>query len=187
MLRSFALTAVAVATVAAAACSSSNPSPVSPSAMAAAPATSGGASVGSIATIASGNPAFTTLVSALAKAGLVDTFSGQAEYTVFAPTNAAFDAAAKAFNLSDGPALVAALDVKTLTAVLTYHVTAGTRMATSVVSAGQLTMLDGNAARITSASGAVKIENATITSTDIRASNGYIHVIDAVLLPPALR
>jgi uncharacterized surface protein with fasciclin (FAS1) repeats len=184
MLKSLAVAALAVAALGTAACSSSSSSPVSPSM-----STGGGssASMQTIKSIAVSNPNFTTLVQALVKANLADAFDGSASYTVFAPTNAAFDAAAKAFNLADGPALVAALDVPTLTAVLTYHVTTGSRDASSVLAAGQLTMLDNNTARVSTQSGAAKIENATITATDIRASNGYIHVIDAVILPPSLR
>jgi len=192
MLKSLAVAALAVAALGTVACSSSNPSPVAPSTAAAAPATDsaslpGRSSQSTIAEIAVGNPAFSTLVSALVKANLVDTFSGRPNYTVFAPTNGAFDAAAKAFGLKDGPALVEALDVQTLTAVLTYHVTRGSRNSTSVVASGKVTMLDGNVARISTDGGKVMIENAQIVATDILASNGYVHVIDAVILPPSLR
>lgn len=140
-----------------------------------------------IAQIAAGNADFTTLVSALSKANLVDLFNGTEHFTVFAPTNAAFDAAAAAFGFADGGALVAALDVETLTSILTYHVTRGDRNARSVVAAGSLRMLDGNVARITVSGGGPAIENAGIVATDILASNGVVHVIDAVLLPPSLR
>jgi uncharacterized surface protein with fasciclin (FAS1) repeats len=192
MLKSLAVAALAVAALGTVACSSSNPSPVAPSTAAAAPATDSASSPGrssqsTIAEIAVGNPAFSTLVSALVKANLVDTFSGRPNYTVFAPTNDAFDAAAKAFGLKDGPALVEALDAQTLTAVLTYHVTRGSRNSTSVVASGKVTMLDGNVARISTDGGKVMIENAQIVATDILASNGYVHVIDAVILPPSLR
>ncbi len=192
MLKSLAVAAIAAAALATAACSSSSPSPVAPSATAAAPVTDSASSSGrssqpTIAQIAVGNPAFSTLVSALVKANLVDTFSNRPNYTVFAPTNDAFDAAAKAFGLTDGPALVEALDVQTLTAVLTYHVTRGSRNSTSVVASGKLTMLDGNVARIATEGSKVMIENAQIVATDILASNGYVHVIDAVILPPSLR
>jgi uncharacterized surface protein with fasciclin (FAS1) repeats len=176
--------AIALAAVSTVACSSSTSSPVAPSMTTGAGAS---ASMQSIKGIAANNANFSTLVKALVKANLADTFDGTTNFTVFAPTNAAFDAAAKAFNVADGPALIDALDVKTLTAVLTYHVTSGALDAGSVVAAGQLTMLDGNTAKITSQGGAAKIETATITATDIRASNGYIHVIDGVILPPSLR
>jgi uncharacterized surface protein with fasciclin (FAS1) repeats len=148
---------------------------------------SGRAALPTIAGVAVGNADFSTLVAALVKADLVATFDGAVHYTVFAPTNAAFDRAAKAFGLASGPALVDALDVPTLVSVLTYHVTPGDRNATSVVAAGSLRMLDGNTATVTVASGGARIENAAILATDIRASNGLVHVIDEVLLPPALR
>jgi uncharacterized surface protein with fasciclin (FAS1) repeats len=139
-----------------------------------------------ITAIAAGNADFSTLVAALAKAGLVEFFDTQRQFTVFAPTNAAFDAAAAAFGLADGPALVAALDVQTLTAVLTYHVTRGDRNATSVLASGSLVMLDGNRADVSAAGGAATIAGAPILATDIRASNGIVHVIGGVMLPPGL-
>lgn len=182
MMKSLTTAAITVVAITAVACSSTSASsPTAPS-MGNSPAPTQ-----TIKAIAVGNPDFSTLVRALVKANLADTFDGAANFTVFAPTNAAFDAAAKAFNQPNGPALVDALDVKTLTAVLTYHVTSGALNAGSVVGSSQLTMLDGNTSKIASQGGTVKIENATITATDVRASNGYIHVIDAVILPPALR
>jgi uncharacterized surface protein with fasciclin (FAS1) repeats len=191
MLKTAAAAVLAIAAFGTAACSSSTPSPITPSMTNAASTAdrsgTGRATEPTIAQIAIGNPAFSTLVSALVKAGLAETFNGRPNYTVFAPTNDAFDAAARAFGLADGPALVAALDVRTLTSVLTYHVTNGSRISTSVVAAGQLQMLDGNTARVTVEGGTARIENAAIVATDIRASNGYVHVIDAVLLPPSLR
>jgi transforming growth factor-beta-induced protein len=148
----------------------------------------GRSSLPSIAGIAVANPDFSTLVAALQKAGLVETFDGARHYTVFAPTNAAFDAAAAALGIGGGGAgLVAALDSATLTSVLTYHVTRGDRNSTSVLAAGRLKMLDGNTTAITVSGGAAKIDNASIVAVDIRASNGIVHVIDGVLLPPSLR
>jgi len=177
-MKSLAAAILAAATLVVAACSSSS-SPTAPS--------QGPTTLPTIAGVASENPAFSTLVAALSKAGLVGTFDGTQRFTVFAPTNDAFDAAAQAFALADGPALVAALDVDSLTAVLTYHVTAGDRNAANVLASGSVQMLDGNTAMVSTVNGAAKIDNATIVSTDIKASNGLIHVIDAVLLPPALR
>lgn len=131
-------------------------------------------------------PEFTTLVAALSKAGLVETFAGQQQYTVFAPTNAAFDAAAAAL-LGPGKTgmdLVNALPVDRLTQVLVYHVAQGDRRAQGVVSSGQVKMLDGNFAPITSADGKFYIAGAEILQTDIIASNGIIHVIGFVMVPP---
>jgi len=150
----------------------------------------GRASLPTIAGIAVANPNFTTLVAALQKAGLVETFSGSQQFTVFAPTNAAFDAAAKALTgnpAATGPGLIQALDVDTLTAVLKYHVASGDRNAQAVTSSGQVRMLDGNFAPVSVTDGVAKIDGATIVATDILASNGIIHVIDAVLLPPSLK
>lgn len=197
MKRTF-LTAIVAFAFGAVACSSSpSVSPVTPTSVAdlsidADPTTVpsqtslGRSSLQTITGIAASNADFSTLVAALAKAGLVDFFDGDRHFTVFAPTNDAFDDAAAAFGYTDGPALIAALDVSTLTSILTYHVTRGDRNSTSVVAAGSVRMLDGNVAMITTDGGA-KIDNANILATDIRASNGLIHVIDAVLLPPSLR
>jgi len=190
MLKSIALVGVVAASVAAGACSSTS-SPVAPS-VASAPITSEDAATGrsslpTIAALAAGNSDFSTLVYALQEAGLVSEFDGSQNYTVFAPTNAAFEAAAAAFKLADGPALIDYLKGENLLApVLLYHVSRGSRNSTGVVSAGQVLMLDGNRATISSGQG-VKIDNAAIVAVDVRASNGYIHVIDAVLLPPSLR
>jgi uncharacterized surface protein with fasciclin (FAS1) repeats len=131
-------------------------------------------------------PEFTTLVAALSKAGLVETFAGSQQYTVFAPTNAAFDAAAAALlgAGSTGMDLVNALSVEKLTQVLVYHVAQGDRRAQGVISSGQVKMLDGNFAPITSAGGKFYIAGAEILATDIIASNGIIHVIGFVMVPP---
>jgi len=140
-----------------------------------------------IAGIATGDSSFSTLVAALDKAGLVATFDGNRHFTVFAPTNTAFDNAAAAFGYANGPALVAALDVDTLTAILKYHVTLGDRNSKSVLAAGSLRMLDDNWTTIRVTGGVVTIDDAEIVATDFRASNGYVHVINAVMLPPSLR
>ena len=131
-------------------------------------------------------PEFTTLVAALSKAGLVETFNGKQQYTVFAPTNAAFDAAAGALlgTGKTGMDLVNALSVEKLTQVLVYHVAQGDRRAQGVISSGQVRMLDGNFAPITSANGKYYIAGAEILATDIIASNGIIHVIGFVMVPP---
>lgn len=148
---------------------------------------SGSSALPTIAGIATSNSGFSTLVAALAKANLVSTFSGDGQFTVFAPTNAAFDALARALGFADGPALVAGVDVATLTAILQFHVTLGSRDAQSVLSSGQLRMLDGNTAAISVTDAGAFIEKAKITATDIRASNGIVHVIDAVILPPSAK
>lgn len=179
MLSAVALTLSLVSTVA---CSSPAGSPAAPSPLADA-STDGRASLPSIAEVAVGNADFSTLVAAVSKAGLVDFFDGRVHYTVFAPTNAAFDAAAASLGHADGPALVAALPVDQLTAILTYHVTRGDRNAASVVGAGSLRMLDGGRTTVTVSGGSAYINGILIAATDIRARNGIVHVIDGVLLP----
>jgi len=185
--------------VTAGACSSTtSTSPVAPATVPQAGAVDDSASAGgqngraglpTIAGIAVSNSNFSTLVLALSKAGLVDLFNGNRQFTVFAPTNLAFDAAAEALlgPGKTGPELIEALDIATLTAVLKFHVTEGSRQANGLVKSGQVNMLDGNGAEITSGPGGAMIENARLTAIDIRASNGIVHVIDAVLLPPSLR
>ncbi|MFO7693420.1 MAG: fasciclin domain-containing protein [Vicinamibacterales bacterium] len=167
---------------------SDSASPTAPSPAAGTPSGTSSATLPSIAGVATGNANFSTLVAALSKAGLVQTFSGAGAFTVFAPTNAAFDAAAAALLGAgkSGQDLVDALDVATLTAVLQYHVVGDARNAQAVLSAPQIVMLDGNAAAVALKSGNPYIDNARITATDIQASNGIVHVIDGVLLPPSL-
>jgi transforming growth factor-beta-induced protein len=191
--------AVAVLAVSVVGCSDST-SPAAPSsAMSTSAATTGSSSFAAksgraalptivgIATAPENIGTFSTLVAALQKAGLVDTFNGSQQFTVFAPTNDAFDAAAAAL-LGAGKTgldLVNALDVATLTAVLKYHVAQGDRTAQAVLSSGQVRMLDGNFAPVTVANGEAFIAGAKILKTDITASNGIIHVIGSVMLPPS--
>jgi uncharacterized surface protein with fasciclin (FAS1) repeats len=143
------------------------------------------ASLPTIAEKAVADGRFNTLVYALGKAGLVDTFNGSRQFTVFAPTDAAFGAAAQAFGFGSGEALVDYLSEQGLLAqVLTYHVATGDRRAQAVLSSGQLIMLDGNVAAITVDGDGAKIDGAVIERTDILASNGIIHVLGGVMLPP---
>jgi uncharacterized surface protein with fasciclin (FAS1) repeats len=194
MKKSAAFVPVAVLAFTVVGCSDSM-SPAAPSPMASGSGISSGsdeakggrASLPTIAGIAVSNPNFSTLVAALSKAGLVDTFSGSRQFTVFAPTNAAFDAAAKAI-LQDpsktGPDLIEFLDVATLTAVLQFHVTVGDRNAQAVLASGQVRMLDGNVAQVEVRADGAYIAGVKIRATDILASNGIIHVLDGVMLPP---
>jgi uncharacterized surface protein with fasciclin (FAS1) repeats len=146
-------------------------------AMSEAPATSADmADPGTIVDVAAGNPDFSTLVSAVQAAGLAETLSGEGPFTVFAPTNEAF-AAVPAEVLDK---LLA--DKEALTKVLTYHVLPGQVMAADVAP-GEVTTVEGSAATITDDGGTLKIDDATIVATDVAASNGVIHVIDAVLIP----
>ena len=129
--------------------------------------------------IAVGNPDFSTLVAALQAAGLVDALSGEGPFTVFAPTNAAFSAL-PAGTLED---LLKPENKDTLTAVLTYHVVSGKVMAADVVKLSEATSLQGDTIDISVSDAGVKVDVANVTTTDISASNGVIHVIDAVILP----
>jgi uncharacterized surface protein with fasciclin (FAS1) repeats len=122
------------------------------------------------------NGNFKTLAAALQKAGLVDTLKGKGPFTVFAPTDAAFAKIPK----DQLDALLA--DKDKLTKVLTYHVVPGQVMAADV-KPGAVKTVQGSSATISSYGGSVKIDNATVTATDVRADNGVIHVIDTVIMP----
>jgi uncharacterized surface protein with fasciclin (FAS1) repeats len=130
-----------------------------------------------IVEIAVGNPNFTTLVAAVQAAGLVETLNGNRQFTVFAPTNDAF---AK-LGLNAGN--VGSLPKDQLTNILLYHVSPGERMATSVVNAKQLRMMNKQFTQISVNSSGAFINDAKIIATDIDASNGVIHIIDTVLIP----
>ncbi len=123
---------------------------------------------------------FTTLVSAVQAAGLVETLSGEGPFTVFAPSDAAF-AKIPADTLN---ALIA--DKEALTAVLGLHVVPGKVMADDVVKLSRAETLSGETLDIAVMDGSVMVNGATVTATDIAASNGVIHVIDTVVLPPSM-
>ena len=135
------------------------------------------ASTGTIVDVAADNPDFATLVTAVKAAGLADTLAGPGPFTVFAPTNEAFAKVPK--DVLDK--LLA--NKEALTKVLTYHVLAGEVKAADVMP-GDVTSVEGSTATIADASGQLKINDATIVATDVMASNGVIHVIDSVILPP---
>ncbi len=134
---------------------------------------------GTIVDIAAGNADFSTLVAALKAAGLVDTLNGKGPYTVFAPTNAAF-AKLPAGTLDS---LLKPENKAKLTSILTYHVVAGKVMAKDVVALKSAKTVQGANVTIDASKG-VKVNGATVTATDIAGSNGVIHVIDTVLMPP---
>ena len=122
---------------------------------------------------------FKTLVTAIQAAGLVDTLKGKGPFTVFAPTDDAF-AKLPAGTLED---LLKPENKDKLVAILTYHVVAGKVKAADVVKLDTATTVNGQAADIEVTGGTVRIDGATVTATDIKASNGVIHVIDTVILP----
>lgn len=123
---------------------------------------------------------FTTLVAAVEAAGLVDALKGEGPFTVFAPTDEAFAAIPQ--ETLDALLADPAGD---LTQILLYHVVEGKVMAADVTDGLEATTLQGAPVNFTVADGSVKINDATIVTTDIEASNGVIHVIDAVIMPPA--
>ncbi len=120
---------------------------------------------------------FNTLVSAVQAAGLVDTLTGEGPFTVFAPTDEAFDA------LPEGTVEGLINDIPTLTKILTYHVVPGKVMSGDLSDGMTAATAEGSEITI-STMGGVKINDATVTTTDVEASNGVIHVIDKVIMPP---
>ncbi|HEX2659243.1 MAG TPA: fasciclin domain-containing protein, partial [Polyangia bacterium] len=124
---------------------------------------------------------FTTLAAALQAADLVTTLKGAGPFTVFAPTDAAF-AKLPAGTLDD---LLKPANKAKLQAILKYHVVAGKVLAADVVKLTKATTVQGADVAITVSGTTVKVNDANVTATDVQASNGVIHVIDAVLLPPA--
>jgi uncharacterized surface protein with fasciclin (FAS1) repeats len=138
-----------------------------------------------IVEIASANEDFSTLVAALTAANLTAPFDScdDAPTTVFAPTNDAFAAALTALGLTAEELLA---DTETLTSVLTYHVVSGAVDAATVVTLDSATTLNGADIKIEVVNGGVVLnDTVNVVTTDIIACNGIIHVIDAVLLPPA--
>jgi uncharacterized surface protein with fasciclin (FAS1) repeats len=177
--RYMALAAVAVSAVLIAACGSTSSSGTASTS--ASPAMSPAAQ--NIVQIASGNADFSTLVAAVKAAGLADTLSGPGPFTVFAPTNEAF-AALPAGTLET---LLKPENKATLSGILTYHVVSGSVYAKDVMP-GSVTTVNGAKFTVSINNGSVfltddKGNTAKIVTTDIAASNGVIHVINAVLLP----
>lgn len=120
---------------------------------------------------------FTTLVAAVTAADLVDTLNSAGPFTLFAPTDAAFA------KLPEGTVAALLDDIPTLTDILLYHVISGAKVESSMVSAGEVTMANGDMATL-GTDGGVTIENANVTGVDWQSSNGVIHIIDTVILPP---
>ncbi len=135
----------------------------------------------SIVEIAVGNPDFSTLVAALQAAELVDALSAEGPFTVFAPTNDAF-AALPEGNLDS---LLLPENKQALADILLYHVVSGNVLAADVVNLTEAETLLGKNVNISVDMGNVMINEANVVATDIIGSNGVIHVIDSVILPPA--
>jgi len=122
---------------------------------------------------------FNTLAAALTAAGLVDTLKGDGPFTVFAPTDAAFA------KLPEGTVenLLKPENRDQLVSILTYHVVPGKVYAADVVKLTSATTVNGSDVSIKVSDNGVSIDNANVIMTDIKASNGVIHVIDTVILP----
>ena len=125
---------------------------------------------------------FKTLAKALDAAGLVTTLKGAGPFTVFAPTDEAFA------KLPNGTleTLLKPENKEKLRRILTYHVVAGKVMASDVVKLQSARAVSGDTITVKVEDGVVHVDNATVTSSDILASNGVIHVIDSVILPKGL-
>ena len=132
-----------------------------------------------IVDIAASNPDFSTLVTAVKAAGLVDALKGDGPITVFAPTNDAF-AKLPAGTIES---LLKPENKDKLVAVLTYHVVPGKVKAADVVTVNSATSLQGQDIAVTVDGSTVMVDDAQVVATDIEASNGVIHVIDSVILP----
>ena len=135
---------------------------------------------GDIVAVASSTEGFSTLVAALSAAGLVETLQGAGPFTVFAPSDDAF-AALPAGLLEK---LLLPENVAVLTSILTYHVVSGMVMSADIM-AGDVPTVEGSNVALDTANG-VTVNGATVTTADVAASNGVIHVIDAVIVPPTV-
>lgn len=123
---------------------------------------------------------FNTLAAALTAAGLVDALKGAGPFTVFAPTDEAF-AKLPAGTLDN---LLKPENKEQLKSILLYHVVSGKIMAADIKGSASPATLQGAALTVKAAGGGVTVNGAAVTAADVRASNGVIHVIDAVVLPP---
>ena len=119
---------------------------------------------------------FTTLVAAVEAAGLVETLKGDGPFTVFAPTDEAFAA------LPEGTVEALLDDIPTLTGILTYHVVPGAVMSGDLSDGMMAETVNGQSLTISLGDG-VMVDSANVVAADIEASNGVIHVIDAVIMP----
>ncbi|NNF51411.1 MAG: fasciclin domain-containing protein [Gammaproteobacteria bacterium] len=133
-----------------------------------------------IVDVAVGAGDFNTLAAALKAAGLVDTLKGDGPFTVFAPTDAAFA------KLPEGTVetLLKPENKDKLIAILTYHVVSGEVKAADVIKLDSATTVNGSDVAIAVSDSGVRLNQANVIKTDIKASNGIIHVIDEVVLPP---
>jgi uncharacterized surface protein with fasciclin (FAS1) repeats len=135
---------------------------------------------GTIVEVATANGSFNTLVAAVKAAGLADVLSGEGPFTVFAPTDAAFAALPKGTVEN----LLKPENRETLKKILTYHVVPGTVKSTDIKT-GEVKTVEGSPIKVRVQGRRVTVNNAKVTTADVAASNGVIHVIDKVILPPS--
>lgn len=129
---------------------------------------------------AQATPDLSTLVEAVVAADLVETLSGEGPFTVFAPTNEAFAKLPPA----ELQRLLKPANKDELAKILTYHVVAGDVMSSDLTNGQKVKTVEGQDLTITIAGDKVKVNDATVVQPDIETSNGVVHVIDGVLLPP---
>lgn len=132
-----------------------------------------------IVAVAAANPSFKTLTAALKSAGLTETLAGTGPFTVFAPTDVAFNALPKGMLQS----LLKPENKVKLVKILTYHVLNG-KVTSGQLKSGPVTTVEGSPIRVYVANGKVTVNGAAITSANISATNGVIHAINKVILPP---
>lgn len=142
-------------------------------------ATPAPAAPATVVDIAVGSADHSTLVAAVKAAGLVETLSGAGPFTVFAPTNAAF-AALPAGTLDD---LLKPENKEKLASILTFHVVAGKVLSTDLTDGMKTKTVNGKEITIGVKEGKVTVNGANVTTADLGAGNGVVHVIDAVILP----
>jgi len=174
--------AVAMLTLGAAACGGDAEDPAAAAATPAetqAPAETPAAAEQDIVALAAGTPELSTLVSAVGAAELVETLQGDGPFTVFAPTNDAFSAVGQE-TLDE---LLAPEGKAQLTDILTYHVVPGELMAADLQDGQELETVQGGKLQVSVEGDTVRVGDATVVMADVDASNGVVHVIDAVLMP----
>ncbi|WP_414707135.1 fasciclin domain-containing protein [Roseivirga sp. UBA1976] len=136
-----------------------------------------------IVDLAAGNENLSTLVAAVKAAGLVETLKGDGPFTVFAPTNEAFAA------LPEGTLemLLKPENKDKLIAILTYHVVAAKVMSTDLSNGQKAKTVQGEQVSVMINNGRVMISGAQVVVADVKASNGVVHVINKVILPPSMK
>jgi uncharacterized surface protein with fasciclin (FAS1) repeats len=134
---------------------------------------------GNIVDVAADTPDLSTLVEAVTAADLAETLQGEGPFTVFAPTNEAFDA----LPAGELDRLLEPANQEELANILKYHVVEGEVMSSDLTNGQKAKTLEGGTLTVTINGGTVKINDATVATADVPASNGVVHVIDRVLLP----